>query len=88
MAQRSEHLRLALEALPAHGVLGKVLGQLLDRHVPVEHLVACAVDLAHPARAEQLLDHDDRRPRTLLGQGRGCGQEDDDDPCSANASEV
>ncbi len=40
VAQRSERLRLALEALQAGGVLGEVLGQLLDRHVAVQPRVA------------------------------------------------
>ena len=52
MVQRREHLRLALEARHALGVVGERLGQDFDRDVAAELGVVRAVDLAHATRAD------------------------------------
>ena len=49
-------LRLAAEARDEGLVLGQVLGQQLDGHPPLEHLVHREVDRRHPAGAEPALD--------------------------------
>jgi hypothetical protein len=46
-------LRLVLEALEPVLVLGEVVMHDLERHLAREPLVARAVDLAHPALAEE-----------------------------------
>src|SRR6185295_19921375 len=56
MIELPRRARLALEAAEAVLVLGERLGQDLDRDVPLQPGVPGAVDLAHPARAEERLD--------------------------------
>jgi len=52
VVQRGERFRLALEALQANGVLGKMLGQLLDRHIAVQPRVAGEMHDTHAAAAD------------------------------------
>ena len=52
MAQRSERLRLALEALQAKGILRKMLGQFLDRDLAVQPRVAGEMHDTHAAAAD------------------------------------
>ncbi len=52
VAQRGERLRLALEALQANGVLGEMLGELLDRDVAVQPRVAGEMHDTHAAAAD------------------------------------
>ena len=49
MVQRGEHLRLALEAGEAFGIVGERLGQDFDRDVAIELRVARPIHLSHPA---------------------------------------
>ena len=53
MRQRGDRLGLALEARERRRIGGQVRGQDLDRDLAVECLVARAIDLAHPSRAER-----------------------------------
>jgi hypothetical protein len=48
-----EHLRFALEARESLGVVRERVGEDLDRDVAVELGVVGAIDLAHPAFAQQ-----------------------------------
>ena len=66
MIQRREHLRFALEPRQAIRIAGKCRRQDLDRDVAIQLRIARAVDLAHPADAEQAVDaeHADRRCRS------------------------
>lgn len=48
MGQRSQHLRLALEAGEPLGVAGKHVGQDLQRHVALQARVARAIHLTMP----------------------------------------
>ena len=52
MRQRRDGLRLALEARVDVRIERDRLGKHLDRDVAVELAVACAIDLAHAARAD------------------------------------
>ena len=56
MIERRQQLRLATEAGHAVGIAGERRGQHLERHVPPELGVARAIDLAHAAGADLLLD--------------------------------
>ena len=47
---------LAFEPLQPRGILGKQLGQRLDRHVPLEARIAGEVHHAHAAAAQLTLD--------------------------------
>ena len=49
-------LRFALEARPALSVRRELLGQKLDRDVALEPRVAGAINLAHPADADERED--------------------------------
>jgi len=51
-----EHARLTLEARTSLGVVANVIGQDLERHLTLESCVLGAVDLTHPALAEQIMD--------------------------------
>ena len=53
MIERGQHLGLALEACEAFGVVSNRCGQQLQRDVAPEPGIACAIDLAHAASAEQ-----------------------------------
>ena len=53
MIQRGQQLRFALEARDTLGVVGNRCGQQLQRDVAPERGIACAIDLAHAASAEQ-----------------------------------
>ena len=52
MIQRREHLRFALEARHALGVVSERVGQHFHRDVAAEPGIARAVHLTHAARAE------------------------------------
>ena len=52
MVERGEHLRFPLEARHPIAIEGNGSGQDLQRNVASELAVACAIDLTHPARAE------------------------------------
>ena len=56
MVQRGEQAGLALEAREALGIGREARRQDLDRDVAPQRLVACAVDLTHPARPDQIAD--------------------------------
>ena len=56
MRQRGYGLRFAFEARQRPGVEREVAGDDLDRHVPREPAVVCAIDHAHAARPERLDD--------------------------------
>src|SRR6185295_10527095 len=56
MVELARRAGLALEAAEAVLVLGERLGQDLDRDVPLQPGVPGAVDLAHPACAEEGVD--------------------------------
>ena len=49
-------MRLAAEPLPVAAVGGEVLGEDFERHGALVLGVERAVDLAHPAAADELLD--------------------------------
>jgi hypothetical protein len=53
MTQRGQRLCFALEACDPLGIRNEQLGQDLDRDFAIELSVSGAIDLAHPARAEQ-----------------------------------
>src|SRR5262245_29714670 len=53
MIERGQHLSLALEACETFGVVSNRCGQKLQRDVAPELGIACAIDLAHAASAEQ-----------------------------------
>ena len=78
VVQRREHPRLALEAREAIRIAGERLRQDLDRDVARELGVACAVHLAHAARADQRSAGDTPpRDRPVMASGarsvRRCG---------------
>ena len=54
MIERGEHLRFALEARQALGVVRERVGQDLDRDVASELRVAGAIHLAHPAPSRRV----------------------------------
>jgi hypothetical protein len=54
--QRREHLRLAVEARHALGIVGEGFGQDLDSDVAAEFGVVMAVDLTHATRADRRHD--------------------------------
>ena len=56
MIEPGDRLGLSLEARDAFRVLSDRCRQHLDRHVPIEPLVARPVDLAHPTLADLLDD--------------------------------
>src|SRR5688572_5518049 len=56
MLQLRGELRFAMEAREHFAIVDEVLVQHLDRDVPIQTLVAAAVDAAHRARTDQLLD--------------------------------
>ncbi len=51
--ERGENFGFPLEARHAFGIAQERRGQNFERHFTLERCVACAVDLAHPALAEQ-----------------------------------
>ena len=53
MVERSEELRLALEAGEAVWIGSEEFGQDLQRDVAIQTRVPRAIHLAHPARADQ-----------------------------------
>ena len=53
MIQRREHLRLAAEPRQPIGVAGHARRQDLHGHVAAQPRIAGAIDLAHPAAAQQ-----------------------------------
>ena len=53
MIQRREHLRFALEARKTIGIARKCVRQDFDRDIAPEPRIARAVDVAHPAAADQ-----------------------------------
>ena len=57
MAQAGNGSCLALEALPANGVRREVSGEDFYGDGAIEASVARAVDFAHPARAERILNY-------------------------------
>ena len=59
MIQRGEQARLALEPRQPFGMGRERLGQHFDRDVASESRVARAIDLAHPALAEQGIERVD-----------------------------
>ena len=56
MIQRGEHVRLALEARHALGIVAEPVRDDLDRHVATELRVARAIDLAHAPGADKRED--------------------------------
>ncbi len=56
MVQRGEHLRFTFEAGEPVRIHGEQFGQDLQRDVPIELGVPCAIDLAHAASAERTDD--------------------------------
>ena len=56
MIDGREHLRFAPEPRQPIRIVGKLRQQHLERHVAVDAAIAGAVDLAHPAAAQQLDD--------------------------------
>jgi glycosyltransferase involved in cell wall biosynthesis len=68
VAERRDHLRLAVEALADLLVLGESGREHLDRDLPVEARVARPPDLAHPARSGAV-----RRSRTARAADRPRG---------------
>ena len=71
VAERGEHLGLALEPREVLGIFGEALRQNLDRHLAAQLRVARAIDLAHAARAER---RDDlvRTERGSICEGHEC----------------
>ncbi len=53
MIERGQDLRFALEAGEPVGIEGEEIGEDLQRNVAIERRVACAIDLAHTARAKR-----------------------------------
>jgi len=56
VAQRGQHLRLALKASQSFWIVGKLVGQDLDGDVTRQVRVLGAVDLSHPACADLFRD--------------------------------
>ena len=56
MVQRGQKTRLALEALQGLRIESACIGQHLERDVALQPRVADAIDLAHPAHADELDD--------------------------------
>jgi len=56
VAQTGGDAPLVHEALPAHAVLGELAGEDLERDGAVHRNVRCAVDRAHAAACEWLVD--------------------------------
>ena len=56
MIEGGEDVRLALETSTSVGVAGDRVRQHLERHLPLQRQVACAIHLAHPARPERCQD--------------------------------
>ena len=56
MVERGENLRFAREAREPVAIEREQIGQHLHGHVAVERRIACAIHLAHPARAQQCRD--------------------------------
>ena len=56
MVQRREDLGLSLESPQSFRVLGELIRQDLDRHIPAELPVSRPIDLSHPAFADRLED--------------------------------
>ena len=52
MVERGQDLGFALEASHAFGVAGERFGEDLQRNIALQLGVACAIDLAHAARAD------------------------------------
>jgi hypothetical protein len=52
MVERRQHLRLALESRKPGGIGREGSRKDLERHVPVEPRIACAIHLAHAASAQ------------------------------------
>ncbi len=63
VVERSEHLRLALEARQALRVGSKEVGQDLDRDLAVQARVARSIHLTHAARAQRADDFVGADPR-------------------------
>ena len=72
MVQRRQRPGFAVEARAPVGVEGEGLGQDLDRDVPTQFRVRCAIDLAHTAGAERRADcvRTEARARGKCHEGR------------------
>src|SRR5688572_13259180 len=66
MVELRERARLAQETLGEARLVGCVAGEDLERDVAIELLVACAIDRAHAALAEQRADLELREARGEL----------------------
>jgi hypothetical protein len=49
MIHRGQNLRFALKPAEAIGIIREVIGQQLDRHIPLKARVSCAKDDTHSA---------------------------------------
>ncbi len=56
MIQGGQHLRFSLESTHSLGIRGKLLGQYLQRHVPIQLGIGGTVDLSHTPLAYFLSD--------------------------------
>ena len=56
MVQRREDLGLPLESSQSLLVLGELIRQHFDRHIPAEFPISRPIDLSHPAFADRLED--------------------------------
>lgn len=91
MVERGQHLRFALEARESLRICRECLGQELQGYVASKFRVACAIELAHPARSEQAdyfvraetstrADRHMRRSRLIMNHDGHDGHEPRD-PC-------
>ena len=56
MVQAADRARFALESIAERRVAGKLLGQDLDRHQPIQARVDSAIHFAHATRADGRID--------------------------------
>lgn len=56
MILRGEHLRLALKAGQPVRIIGQLLRQDLDRHLPIETRAPGEINLSHPSRPKERED--------------------------------
>ena len=66
VAQRGQRLRFTLKARKPFGIVREAVGKHLYRNLSTQIGVECAIDLAHPAGAQQREDSVGAEPRAWL----------------------
>ena len=62
MVQRRQNLGFPFEASKAIGIRGQKRGRTLTRHFAIQSRVACAIDLSHAARTDEVENLVDSEP--------------------------